>query len=582
MKLQEKLILIMVGAFLLLGVSTTTMAKYFITQLATEEIERKLDGDLHMGYELLEQKYPGDWKIENEKIYKGQICLGDGKEENGNYELVDTILKQTGSAATIFMKAENISLEETNGYREAPYVRVSTNVQNANGARAVGTKISKEVADKVEEGQDFIGQANVAGKLYHTKYTPIYNKQGKVIGIWFVGVPTDHIQETVKAVIFKFVVVIMIIMMITIAISVLFIKKITGRIKKIVQTIEEMKNQNLTVTCNVNSKDETGDISKNLNYLIDTLNDLLGKISNSSEIVASTSNFLSQTTEQTTIAIHEVAKGVENIAQGASTQAKEMEEGVKKANDLADKIENVITLAGQMYNISFQTDQKSNQGLNMVELLTQKSQKTTQATTNVHQNILEVDEQAQKIGMIIETIGQIAQQTNLLALNASIEAARAGESGKGFVVVAEEIRKLAEGSRDAVDQIQNLIQGVQNQSNVSVQLMNETQNIVKENEYTVKEAKKLFVDIIEAVSELSEKISQVEEYTKDMEKSKNEIVSMTQSLSSISIETSAATEEVSASTQEQLAAIEEVASASQDLSKMAEELKQSIQQFLLQ
>lgn len=111
-------------------------------------------------------KYPGQWRIEGEKLYKGQVLIGDGTEANGSYEIVDVVLRQTKSVSTIFMKNTNVVLEKKDGYMEAPYVRVSTNVKDSNGKRAVGTKLSQTVADVIEKGEDFIGEANVAGTQY--------------------------------------------------------------------------------------------------------------------------------------------------------------------------------------------------------------------------------------------------------------------------------------------------------------------------------------------------------------------------------------------------------------------------------
>lgn len=581
LKLQGKLLMLIISILIVFSITTIVLSYYQINKITIYDIEQKLDGDLKLGYTLINEKHPGEWKVEGEKLYKGNVLIGDGSSENGNYEIVDEILKQTKSVATIFMKNKNLKLQEKDGYMEAPYVRVSTNVKDSNGKRAVGTKLSEEVANVIENGEDYIGEANVVGTLYQTKYTPIRDSKGEVIGIWFVGVQKEHVNKSISKVVYEFALLSMLFLVVAVLIVILFVRNISKRIKELLVAIKSVENQDLTVHCTINSSDEIGDIAKALNNLVKRLNNLLNEFKLSTDMVTETSASLTDIAEQTTISVGQVARTIEDVAYGAGEQAKDMEIGATKTNELADKIERVTKSSNKMRDISLGTNKIINRGFETVELLTDKSKKNSEATIKVNDIVLEVDKRSVEIGSITDTIGQIADQTNLLALNAAIEAARAGEQGRGFAVVAEEVRKLAEESGRAVNEIKNIVEGIQIKSKEAVNSMLETKDVVSESIRVVDNTKDIFDEIMKSIEQLAEITSEVREYSEDMNTSKGDIVSIVENLSAVSEETSAATEEVSASTEEQLASMEEISSSIDNLAQMAKKLQNEINKFKL-
>lgn len=574
LKLQGKILFIVITLLCVLGLSTMIFARYGLTRIALHEIRQNLDGDAKLGYSLLDTKYPGPWKIEGVSLYKGDAFIGDGTHERGDYILVDEIEKQTGSLATIFMKNDKTMSSE-----EGPYMRVSTNVKLKDGSRAVGTYVSKRVADVIEKGEIYIGEAHIAGILYETQYTPIQDASGKTIGIWFVGVEKEQAYRAVNGTTILILSVNLFIILLGILFSILFIRRILAGIKKIVETIKEAENQNLTVYCDVKSTDEIGEIAHSLNNMIQSLKGLIQKSGDSAVQVSETSTHLSEITYQTTTAVEEVAKAIEDIAKGAMEQARNMEESMLQVNGLSEKIELVAGDAKHIRQISKDTADLTSKGLNTVEILTEKSRENASSAKEINEIVLEVDKRSQKIGTIVDTIGQIAQQTNLLALNASIEAARAGEHGRGFSVVAEEIRKLAEQSSKAVTDIHQIIDGIQNQSKSAVQAMDGAKKAVDENNRAVEETRSIFQRILDSVEALVVKIKEVDKFSLDMQSSKNELVNILVHLSAIAEETSASTEEVSASTQQQLASMEEITSSSQHLAEAAKLLQDEIKLF---
>jgi methyl-accepting chemotaxis protein len=225
------------------------------------------------------------------------------------------------------------------------------------------------------------------------------------------------------------------------------------------------------------------------------------------------------------------------------------------------------------------------------------------------EKVQEMGRRSDQIGAIVETIEDIASQTNLLALNAAIEAARAGEHGKGFAVVADEVRKLAERASNATKEIGGLIKGIQTTVNEAVHAMEEGAREVEVGVSRANEAGHALSSILEAADAVykqaqeaklaTEQVRQasnelvnsidsvsavVEENTaatEQMTNSSSEVTQAVETIASVSEENSAAVEEVSASTEEMSAQVQEVTAAAQALSDMASEMQKLVSRFTL-
>ena len=361
---------------------------------------------------------------------------------------------------------------------------------------------------------------------------------------------------------------------------IIFAQHISKPIRKINDAIKEVSTGNLNLSdIKISNKDETGELSKSFNLMLNNIRELINSVKVSANIVFDSSKKLDEIVGENIESINEVAAAVDEIAQSASGQAQDTEKGVIQVKNLAEEIEFVTELTNDTNNITVKAAELSNRGMISVNLLAETSEKNSSAALKANEIILDVDRNSIEIGMITETISQISEQTNLLALNAAIEAARAGEQGKGFAVVAEEVRKLASQSSTAVTKVKELIDGIQNKSKSAVDAMEQGKLTAVEQSKAVIEVKNIFIEISEAVRKITENIKNIKTKSSAMSSQKEEVIEILQNLSASTEENSAATEQVSASTEQQLSGMEELSIQTEELNELSEKLQQHLSKF---
>ena len=254
---------------------------------------------------------------------------------------------------------------------------------------------------------------------------------------------------------------------------------------------------------------------------------------------------------ETSVTIDEMAKGIQQVAQNSMIATQSAEQTSISARSGGAAIEKTI---------------------NQMKVIEQK----TDHTANI---ISELEDRSQQIGQIVEAITTIADQTNLLALNAAIEAARAGEAGRGFSVVAEEVRKLAEQSAKSAKEITELIQEIQERTNNAVSFMNDSKKEVKTGAEVANLAGENFAEILTRVSEITNQIHEISAASQELTSGTDTVVMSAHHTIKESEKAAEETQSISAATEQQSAAVEEIATASKHLADMAMELQNSILKF---
>lgn len=366
-------------------------------------------------------------------------------------------------------------------------------------------------------------------------------------------------------------------------IGIIFALYISNMITKPLKVLEDGINKaasgDLTENINISSKDEFGNIGNAFNQMMSNLKSLIGEIVSSSKIVSESSTSLRDMSIQTSSATTEVAFTIGEIAKTATSQAVQTQRGMEKSEQLSESIDEISKAIHTVKEVYDNVTKLNLNGMKEIEDLTSKTSLVNSDTEKLNEVIVAMDISSQKIGEIIGTIKSIADQTNLLALNASIEAARAGEAGRGFSVVAEEIRKLSESTAYSTEEINKLIIEIQRRSTNAVTSISSTKDTLGKQIGAVNGTREVFGEMYKSIVEVSNYMNHIEALNKTMIINKEEIMEAITEISGASEETSASTEEVSASTEEILAIIEDLSASTNKLSELAENLLEEVNNF---
>ncbi len=326
-------------------------------------------------------------------------------------------------------------------------------------------------------------------------------------------------------------------------------------------------------------QDEIGLITNNLATMQKNLINIVKEVTSNAEQVAASSQELTATSQQSGTASDVVANTIQEIARGAYDQAQDTERGSRHIDELSHLIESNSQYASNLNTSAEQVDTLKDEGFVLLEDLVSRNDETNQAATDIQNIVINSNQSAKKIGAASEMIKSIAEQTNLLALNAAIESARAGEAGRGFSVVADEIRKLAEQSNQFTQEIAQIIDVLTGETEQAVETMSSITTITRSQTQSVSQTQNKFEGIASAIDQMKGIILQITDSSEEMASKRDEIVDMIQNLSAISQENAAGTEEASASVEEQAASLEEIVNASEALANLAEDMRNSISAF---
>ncbi|MGN7470405.1 methyl-accepting chemotaxis protein [Brevibacillus sp. SAFN-007a] len=327
------------------------------------------------------------------------------------------------------------------------------------------------------------------------------------------------------------------------------------------------------------AKDEVGRLGVAFNELVVNFRSLIEQVKVAGEEVAASSEQLSASVAQTVRATEQAIGSVEQIAASAEVQTQRMRESVRVMEEMSIAIQRIADTSGAVSEASAVAADDAQQGNSRIQQAVAQIDSLAQGVNHAADLVQQLGVRSEAIGQIVDVITGIASQTNLLALNAAIEAARAGEQGRGFAVVADEVRKLAEQSEESAREIARLIGEIQQETAQVVSVMLAGTEEAKRGAAAVQEAGETFQRIVVSSRDVAGQIQEVSAATEQMSASVQQVASAMDEMNRLSEESAVHTQSVSAGAEEQLAAMQEIARSSNNLNELSHELQESISQF---
>lgn len=533
MKIRTRFIAINTVIVAIALVATTAACMMRFNQELRRQAQVSQETRIKTLWEMLKAKGDGF------KVVEGKLLVGD-YVLNGNFELPDKLKEISGGTATIFMGDE----------------RISTNVAKSDGSRAIGTKLAGPAYEAViKNGASYRGEAEILGTPYFTAYDPIRSAQGKVIGVLYVGVKKSdffaayhHLQIVIS-------VIVSVILLLAGIISRFSIHRLFVPLNRMHDLLKDIADGegDLTKRLDYLKHDEIGDMSISFNTFMDKLHTIITNISGITVQLAAAALQVQGTSKQ-------IAEGTGQVSSQSIHVATATEEMAATSSEIAHNCVIAVTEAQH-------TTESAQAGVTVVASTISIMSNISGRVTDAARIVEALGRRSDEIGEIIGTIEDIADQTNLLALNAAIEAARAGEQGRGFAVVADEVRALAERTTKATRTIGELIAAIQSETGSAVASMKQGVNEVALGAEEAHRSGDALNEILRQVGDVTAQLNQIATAAEEQTATTHEISGNMMRITDIITVTADGTQDSAA--------------AAVQLSRQAQELKVLMGQFRL-
>ncbi|MBR0626988.1 methyl-accepting chemotaxis protein [Bacillus altitudinis] len=438
-----------------------------------------------------------------------------------------------------------------------------------------GSKVNENLANIIFKNKQGNGSYTLNGTDKKVAYVTNELTGWKIGGTMLVS----EVEDAAKPVFNTAIIVFSVTLIVAGTLIFFIVRSISTRLSNLARFSKKVSDGDLRDKLQIQSDDEIGQVGKGFNTMIDSLRSLIGAVQTSVENVASSSEELTASAGQTSKATEHITLAIEQFSTGNESQNDKVESSSEELEEMNRGLQHMNESAESITASSIKSTEIAGEGGQLVEKTASQMNVIDQSVKKAENVISALESKSKDITQILGVINGIADQTNLLALNAAIEAARAGESGRGFSVVAEEVRKLAVQSANSAKEIENLIKEIVQDIDVSQEVFTAVNQEVQSGLSFTEQTKVSFHNIFDMTKEISDQLQTMNRTVVQLSKGSAHVSEAVREIADVSRESSANIQDIAASAEEQLASMEEISSSSATLSSMAEELRDLISKF---
>lgn len=529
------------------------------------------------GYDPRERPwYQEALKAENGKqvITKPYVAASTGK-------MVITIAQKTKDGSGVIgldMEIDSLlqKLKEIKiGQKGYAFMMEKDKTVLADPTQKPGSQVNENLASIIYKNKEGSGSYTLKGTDKKVAYVTNELTGWKIGGTMLVS----EVEEAAKPVFNTAIIVFSVTLIVAGTLIFFIVRSISKRLSNLARFSKKVSEGDLRDKLQIQSDDEIGQVGKGFNTMIDSLRSLIGAVQTSVENVASSSEELTASAGQTSKATEHITLAIEQFSSGNESQNDKVELSSVELDEMNRGLQHMNESAESITASSIKSTDIAGEGGQLVEKTASQMNVIDQSVKKAENVISALENKSKDITQILGVINGIADQTNLLALNAAIEAARAGESGRGFSVVAEEVRKLAVQSANSAKEIENLIKEIVQDIDVSQEVFTAVNREVQSGLSFTEQTKVSFHNIFDMTKEISNQLQTMNQTVVQLSKGSAHVSEAVREIADVSRESSANIQDIAASAEEQLASMEEISSSSATLSSMAEELRDLISKF---